>query len=467
MASGADAAASRAVGGMAAVSLADGANPRSRVVPSVAQLFATFFTIGLTSFGMAILQNIRSVPVRRGWIDREEIDEGLGLVQLYPGAIMVDLVAYIGYRIHRVAGAVVATAGFVTPALVLMLGLSWLYATYGAAPGVAGLVVGLDAIVVGVVASVAIDFAVQHARGNVPALLALAGFAVAVTGANLLWAVIGGLAIGAVVVRPGPAGQGAAAGAVPGAVSRGASGTATGAASGATAGTASGAPSGAAAGVASGAAAETAPDEPPSWRRLALALVPGAVVVAAAAVAAASSGVLASLFLDMTRIGTVAFGNGSTILPVLQQDVVDSRHWLGLPEFGVAIGFGQVTPGPFLISAAFVGYQVAGLWGGVLAAIAIFAPSVAMTTVAAEIYPWLRRWAWVKGAVAGVMAVFVGLLASVALSLGRPVLALPAALVLLAAAFVAVRVARWNLLAVFGAGLAAWAVYLALGGAWR
>ncbi len=423
MASAADAVAGPAVGGVAAVALADNAEPRPRVVPSVAQLFATFFSIGLTSFGMAILQKIRSVPVRRGWIEREEIDEGLGLVQLYPGAIMVDLVAYIGYRIHRVTGAIVATAGFVAPALVLMLGLSWLYATYGAAPGVAGLVVGLDAIVVGVVASVAIDFALQHARGTLPALLALAGFAVAVSGASLPLAVLGGLTLGAVAVRPGAAGRGASA--------------------------------------------IAATHEPPSWRRLALALVPGATMVVAAAVAATSSGVLSTLFLDMTRIGTVAFGNGSTILPVLQQDVVDSRHWLGMPEFGVAIAFGQITPGPFLISAAFVGYKVAGLWGGVLAAIAIFAPSVAMTTVAAEIYPWLRRWAWVKGAVAGVMAVFVGLLASVALSLGRPLLPLPAALVLLAAAFVAVRVARWNLLIVFGAGLAAWAAYLALGGAWR
>ena len=452
MASAVDAVARPLAGRVAAPTvLVDGAEPRSRVVPSVAQLFGTFFTIGLTSFGMAILQNIRSVPVRRGWIEREEIDEGLGLVQLYPGAIMVDLVAYIGYRIHRVAGALAATAGFVTPALLLMLGLSWVYATYGAAPGVAGLVVGLDAIVVGVVASVAIDFALQHARGTLPALLALAGFAVAVSGVSLLLAVLAGLVVGAIAVRPGQAGGSAVR----------------------TAGNAMGGGSSPRlispdAGPASGEAAAPAPtDERLSWRRLAFALVPGAVVIAAAAVAAASSGVLSTLFLDMTRIGTVAFGNGSTILPVLQQDVVDSRHWLSLPEFGVAIGFGQITPGPFLISAAFVGYRVAGLWGGVLAAIAIFAPSVAMTTVAAEIYPWLRRWAWIKGAVAGVMAVFVGLLASVALSLGRPVLGLPAALILLASAFVAVRLARWNLLVVFGAGLAAWAVYLALGGAWR
>jgi chromate transporter len=426
----------------------EGTAPHGSAVPGVAELFTTFFAIGLTSFGMAILQNIRSVPVRRGWIDREEIDEGLGLVQLYPGAIMVDLVAYVGYRVHRVAGAVAATAGFVTPALVLMLGLSWLYATYGTAPAVTRLVVGLDAIVVGVVASVAIDFALQHARGTVPALLALAGFAVAVSGASLLLAVLGGLAVGAVLVRPALAG-----------------GSAT-----ATGGSATGVgPSrlleARDAGRAGGVAASPArAGEQLSWRRLAVALVPGAIVVAAAALATVSGGILSTLFLDMTRIGTVAFGNGSTILPVLQQDVVDSRHWLSLSEFGVAIGFGQVTPGPFLISAAFVGYRVAGLWGGVLAGVAIFAPSVAMTTVAAEIYPVLRRWAWVKGAVAGVMAVFVGLLASVALTLGRPLMAAPGALILLASAFVAVRMARWNLLLVFGGGLAAWAAYLALGG---
>jgi chromate transporter len=69
----------------------------------------------------------------------------------------------------------------------------------------------------------------------------------------------------------------------------------------------------------------------------------------------------------------------------------------------------------------------------------------------------------VKGAIAGVMAVFVGLLATVVLSLGRQVLPEPAALVLAAAAFVAVRVFKLNLLAVFGAGIVAWAAFLALG----
>ena len=299
-------------------------SPAQRVPPGALELFRVFFRIGLTSFGMAILQNIRSIPVKRGWLSRAEIDEGLGLVQLYPGAIMVDLVAYIGYRTARVTGALAAAAGFVAPSLVLMLALSWLYETFGATPGVERLVVGLDALVVGVVASVAVDFARQHSNGRITALLGLAAFAVGVAGANLLWAVIAGLVVGALLFRSAPV-EGA--------------------------------------GMA---------DDPSFDRsRFVRSFVPGLVVAAGVAIAALGSGVLSALVLDMAKIGTIAFGNGSTILPILQQDVVESRHWLSLPVFGVAVGFGQVTPGPFLITAAFVGYHVAGVWGGVLATLAI------------------------------------------------------------------------------------------------
>jgi chromate transporter len=197
---------------------------------------------------------------------------------------------------------------------------------------------------------------------------------------------------------------------------------------------------------------------------LALSLVPAAVVAAGAIAAVLAPGTLGALTADMAKIGTVAFGNGYTILPVLQQDVVGTHHWLSSQAFGVGIALGQATPGPIMITAAFVGFIVAGWWGGIIAGVTIFAPSVAMTMVAAEIYPYLRRLAWVRGAIKGIMAAFVGLLGSVVLSLGHQILGIPAALVLAAGALAAVRGFRWNLLLVFGAGLAAWALYLALGG---
>jgi chromate transporter len=367
---------------------------------------------------MAILQNVRSVPVKRRWLSREDIDEGLGLVLLYPGAMMVDLVAYIGYRTRGVRGAIVSVVGFVTPALALMLGLSWLYSQNGVQARLGDVIIGLNAIVVGVIVNVALDFAAQHGRGRIEALLALGAFAVGVFGVNLLWAVLGALVTGAILLRADP---------------------------------------------------PTAMALPPatssfSLRRLLVALTPATVVLVGVLAAVAASGALADLVADMAKIGTVAFGNGTTILPVLQQDAVATHHWLSPQAFSAGVAFGMVTPGPFLITAAFVGFQVAGWWGGILATVAIFAPSVAMTTVAAEIYPSLRHLAVVRGAIRGIMAAFVGLLAVVVFSLGRLVIPVPAAEVLAAAALVATRRLQWNLMAVFGAGLALWMIYLLLGG---
>jgi chromate transporter len=275
---------------------------RERPTVGVVELFRVFFVIGLTAFGVAVLQSLRTVPVKRKWLCREEIDEGLGLVQLYPGAIMMDLVAFIGYRAGRIRGALAAALGIFTPVLVLVLGLSWAYVKYGASGGVKDLIVGLDAIAVGVVASVAWDFAGEHLRGKLAIFLALAAFGVGIARVNLLWAVLGALILGALFLRPEPKSE-----------------------------------------------IEIPSDVAHiSGRRLALALVPLVVVAAGAIAAALAPGALGALVADMAKIGTVAFGNGYTILPVLQQDVVTTQHWPTISAFGAGIAFGQMTPGPMM-----------------------------------------------------------------------------------------------------------------------
>jgi chromate transporter len=169
--------------------------------PGTLELFRTFLGVGASAFGMAIMQTVRSTPVKRGWLSPEEVDEGFGVVQLYPGAMMTDLVAFIGYRLRRVPGAQAATLGFLSPSLGLVLVLSWAYFAFGARPGVRDLVVGLDGLVVGVLASVTLDFGVQHVRGKLAAVLALGAFAVGVAGVNVLWAVLGAFTVGAVALR--------------------------------------------------------------------------------------------------------------------------------------------------------------------------------------------------------------------------------------------------------------------------
>ena len=82
--------------------------------PSLLELFGAFFRVGLTSFGMAILQSLKTTALRRGFVSEAEIEEGIALVQLYPGPIMVDLVAFIGYRRRGALGASSSAGLFIT-----------------------------------------------------------------------------------------------------------------------------------------------------------------------------------------------------------------------------------------------------------------------------------------------------------------------------------------------------------------
>ncbi len=397
--------------------------PVEKKIPSVAEIFGVFLVIGVSAFGMAIMQSIRSVPVRRGWMSKDDIDEGFGLVQLYPGAMMVDLVAYIGYRMKKIRGSLAAVTGFISPSLLLLIGLSWAYFTYGTHPEVRNLVVGLGSLVVGVLLSVTVDFATQHARQRTAALVALGAFIIAATSRNVLWAVLLGALVGGIVDRTrfSLAGQ----------VTSNSPGTGSGANI--------------------------------LWRRMGLAIVPGVIVAVIATMAALGTGPLAAVSADMAKIGAVAFGNGTTIMPVLQQDAL-AHNWLNLSQFEVGIGFGQVTPGPFLSTASFIGYAAAGWLGAIAGGVAIYAPSVAMTMVVAEIYPWLRRLSFVRGAIAGVMASFTGLLVSMVVTLAKPLVSVPVALIFAGGAFVASRIFKLNVLLIFVVGIAVWALYLFLGG---
>ena len=381
----------------------------------VADLFATFFRIGLTSFGMTILQDLKTVAVRRGFVTEQELQEGLALVQLYPGPIVANLVAFVGYKKRGTLGAFVAMLGFVLPAFALMVLASMAYLKYGSLPGVHVMQQGLNALVVGVLAHVTLHFAEQHIAAVSGALLAAAVFVVAVMGVNPLWSILAGLLVGACFWRQ----QG-----------------------------------------------ETTQREDVRVFEVSRLMTPGLIAAALIAIALMASLVaspVSALLLEFMTIGAVAFGNGSTILPVMQEAVVNHRHWLTVGDFGVAIGLGHATPGPVLISATFVGYMVAGFLGALVATFAIFAPSFVMTLVAAELFGLIRHLGAVRGAMQGVMTVFVGLLANVVLSLGQHMLTEPLTFVFAMLALVGVRYLKQDLLTVFAVGLTLWGILAYLG----
>jgi len=401
----------------------ESAEPRSKV--GLLTILWAYFGIGLTAFGMAILQKLKKVVLGNHWLTEEEMNDGLAMVQLYPGPIMVNFTTYVGYRLRGTPGALMATLGFVTPSIVLIIGLAAAYFAAGSLPWVAPLFIGLEALVVGVVFSVTLDFGQRALKGRIHALIALGAFIALAYKINAVLIVLAALAVGALLLRPQPKAQGA--------------------------------------GSQKADAAAPAPQHPAGWSGWAGIGVATAVVLAVAVLAWTIDGDMGRMGLAFFKIGTIAFGNGMTILPLVQAEAVDASHWITMHQFADGIALSQITPGPFLNIAGFVGYKVGGVWGALLASFAMFAPSFIWTLFFSEIYGYVRHVGAVKGALAGVLAGFVGLLAVVVLQLGSVGVTGPAALAMAAAAFVAVRFFKLDILWVFGGGLLIWGGLLAAG----
>jgi chromate transporter len=128
---------------------------------------------------------------------------------------------------------------------------------------------------------------------------------------------------------------------------------------------------------------------------------------------------LARLNLALVKLSVLAFGGGFTMVPLIQHDVVERWGWLTTREFIDGIALGQVTPGPIVITATFVGYRVAGLVGAVTSTVAVFFPSFLILMGALPHYDRIKRLRAAQWMIHGVLAAFVALLVFVLFQFGR------------------------------------------------
>ena len=128
--------------------------------PSYFELFLSFFWIGLTGFGgLAMTAHIRRHIVdKRKWLDANTFDSGLALCQIIPGAIVMQLAAYIGLKLKGIRGAIVSFVGFGLPAFLIMFILSVLYKESKNITGVELVLSGLRVVIVAIVANAAYIF---------------------------------------------------------------------------------------------------------------------------------------------------------------------------------------------------------------------------------------------------------------------------------------------------------------------
>jgi chromate transporter len=291
-----------------------------------------------------------------------------------------------------------------------MLTASWGFERYGWVSAIQILSSGLGALVVGIMFGVVADFGRRNLRSWVDALFAGAAFGSALLHISAIAVVVAGLILGALL----------------------------------------------------GMGHSPTPCTPTliRWRRLAAPLLMTALVFSVGIACVWSTTLTGKITLVFLKIGATAFGNGATILPVMREAVVQTQGWISPVDFNVAVALGNLTPGPILNSATFVGYHVDGLWGALAATLGIFSPSFAMTLVFTELFDHIRHRQAVNGAIRGVMSSFVGLLAATALVMAVPLSGQPAPLVLATMAFLALRFTRLGLGWIFLVGLMGWFAFM-------
>jgi chromate transporter len=337
----------------------------STVSFTLRDLLVYFLRLGTFGFGgpIALAGHMQKDLVdERHWVSKPDYLEGLAFSQLSPGPLAAQLAMYIGWLRAGVIGATLVGIAFILPSFLMVLALAALYVHFGSLPWIQGMFYGIGAAVIAIIARSAIKLV----RGTVGkdwllgTIFGVLAIATAWTESEILWLFILCGVLAMFLKAPPPLSRATPA-------------------------------------------------------MLAVALNPLLTGIHGLA----SGATLGLLFLYFLKAGAFVFGSGLAIVPFLYGGVVAKFHWLTERQFVDAVAVAMITPGPVVITAAFIGYLVAGPVGALVAAWAVFAPPYFIVLFGA---PYYRRFAQnrqVKAFVQGVTAAAVGAIAGAAYILAR------------------------------------------------
>jgi chromate transporter len=417
--------------------------------PVFAEALRFWIRLGWINFGgpagqIAIMH--REIVERRGWMREDQFLRGLNVCMILPGPEAQQLATYIGWRLHGTRGGVAAGAFFVIPSIVVLMLLSWLAAARAGVPAIAGLLYGVQPVVVAIVADALLRIGRRSLRHPVLWLFAAAAFA-AIVALRVPFPVIVAVAgaAGALLARPFPGVFGTRAGTTPGADAparhRG-----------------------------------TPPSGP--WlgrvtRIVALFAALWAVPVGALWWWRGAGDVLVREALFFTKAAFVTFGGAYAVLAYVADVAVNRFGWLSAAQMVQGLGLAESTPGPLIMVTQFVGFfggwngagghdpLLYGILGGLVTTWVTFLPSFMFIIVGA---PWIEALAAaprLHAAFTGVTAAVVGVILNLAVFFGTRVL-WPAAggpdgfaLIAAAAAFLLLRSGRLPIALLIAAGAVA------------
>jgi chromate transporter len=326
---------------------------------SFSRFVGYFLWLGTVGFGgpIALAGHMQQDLVdERGWVSKQDYVEGLALAQLAPGALAAQLAIYLGYIRGGILGATAVGVAFILPSFLMVLALSAAYVRFGGLAWMQGMFYGIGAAVIGIITRSAFKLTKLTLGKD-----------------KLLWGIFVVLAVStawtskeniwlfllggvvAVLVKALPAR------------------------------------------LQTGSAA--------------------LVLITTAAIPAI--GILWEIFFYFAKAGMFVFGSGLAVVPFLYGGVVQGHHWLTDQQFVDAVAVAMITPGPVVITVAFIGYLVAGVAGATAAALGIFLPVYLVVIVLAPSY---KRWArnpQLNAFVRGVTAAATGAITGAVVVLAR------------------------------------------------
>ena len=338
-----------------------GTDPRRHELTEVsfARFVGYFLWLGTVGFGgpIALAGHMQQDLVdARGWISKEDYLEGLALAQLAPGPLAAQLAIYLGYVRAGVLGATAVGVAFVLPSFLMVLALSAAYVRFGGLAWMQGMFYGIGAAVIGIITRSAFKLTKLTLGKD-----------------NLLWGIFAVLAISTAWTSQEIVWLFLLAGVVTLLV-------------------------------------KSFPIRVQARSAVPLLFTVGTVGV---------GGSLWGLFFYFAKAGMFVFGSGLAVVPFLYGEVVQGHHWLTDRQFVDAVAVAMITPGPVVITVAFIGYLVAGLAGATAAALGIFLPVYLIVVVLAPSY---KRWAknpQLNAFVRGVTAAATGAIAGAVVVLAR------------------------------------------------
>jgi chromate transporter len=321
-----------------------------------------FLKIGVTGYGGPALMGLMQAEFqeRQQWTSKPRFLEGLALVNILPGATAVQLAIFLGYTRAGWWGGLLAGLSFAVPGFVVLLVLTVGYSVFGANPILRGALYGVGPVVLSVFVAAAFRLGKTAIRSWTHALIAIAAAAtLAATplGAAAVLVLAGTLAV--FLFHDKRVGA------------------------------------------------------------ITLALVVAALAAVPLLIASSPTpttaeiptlGRVAKLFAG---IGAFTFGGGLSILALMQEHVVHRLHWLTPREFVDGLALGQLTPGPIIMVAAYVGYKTLGLAGALVAATASFLPSFVLMLAVLPVFDRIRNLGWARATMQGIVPAVIGVLAVV------------------------------------------------------